>query len=223
MEASTKKSPSRKRDQLQRSAGRCSGLASIFTAAVFLAFSPAAQAAEITEHKQYYEVPGQSLREANEQMFIVSPIVANGEKFAAGCRPEVTWQFTTASGAGWCALTSTTVSVRITYTMPRWTGYAGAPFAVQEKWDQFFAQLLLHEEGHARRAKEAVRKAEQELQGLKRSSCRELNEAIDEKHGLFVMQLTALNADYDAGTGHGDLQNAVLDGNALIAKEEGGD
>ncbi len=197
-------------------------LVPLFAAAIILASPGIARPFEITEQQQYYDVLGQSLREVNEHMFSGTPVVSNGEKFAASCRPVIAWNVTYAAGGGWCTITSVSVSARITYTMPRWAGYSGASFDKQERWDSFFTRLILHEEGHGRIAREAVKKVEQGVVGLKRRSCRELKEAIDEMYAGLLQQLKESNAQYDARTEHGDVQDAVLDVKQLIAKEEEG-
>ncbi len=197
-----------------------SNLISFFAAAILIASPGFARAVEITEQQEYYNVSGQSLREVNERMFFRSPVVSQGEKYAASCHPDITWQFKYTAGSDWCMITAASLTARITYTMPRWAGYSDASPEMQEKWNLFYARLFTHEEGHGRLAIEEVRKAEQEVAGLKRRSCQELKEAISEKEAEFLKQLTKLNAEYDARTEHGNLQNAVLEAEAWPAKEE---
>ncbi len=150
----------------------------IAAAVVLLSPRPSSAALTITERQLYYEVPGTSLRNVNDEMFSGTPIVLKGKKYLA---------------------------------KPRSSGYSKAAPEMQEKWNSFYARLTEHEEGHGRRAMEAARTIENEIGNLKRRSCQELREAVNETGITLLKQLAASNADYDDSTRHGVLDGAVLE------------
>jgi predicted secreted Zn-dependent protease len=164
----------------------------------------------ITEHRLFYDVTGQSLRDVNGQMFSGTPIIVEGKKRIAACYPDIRWQYKYESDSDWCMIKSVSVTVRILYRMPRWAGYSSASPEMKEKWDAFYARLDEHEQGHGKLAIEAARDIEREIGKLKRRSCQELKEAVNETGLGFLKQLDVSYKEYDARTKHGVLQDAVL-------------
>jgi predicted secreted Zn-dependent protease len=164
----------------------------------------------ITEQQKTYDVLGQSLRNLNGQMFSGSPIIIKGRRHIAACHHDIKWRYTFAAVSDWCVIKTVAVTANITVTMPRWVDYANASAEMQKKWDTFYARLSEHEEGHAQYAREAARDIEREIGITKRRSCQELKEAVSETGSGILKRLSATNAEYDARTKHGVLNDAIL-------------
>ena len=157
-----------------------------------------------------YDVVGQSLRDINGQMFSGSPIIVKGKRHIASCHHNIAWRYTSAPDSDWCTVKTVSVAADITVTMPRWVDYASASSDMQEKWNTFYARLSEHEEGHAKFDREAARDIERGIGTAKRRSCQELKEAVAEIGYGILKRLDEANADYDARTKHGVLDDAIL-------------
>lgn len=182
-----------------------------FIALIVFAPTPFAGAEVVVSEKtQLYDVTGQSLRDVRGQTFVVTPIRVNGKPYAAQCRHVIRWNYKYDSDNDWCMIKSVTVTVNITYTMPRWSGYSSASSDMQEKWNTYYARLTEHEEGHAKLAKEAASDIDREIGTARRRSCQELRQAVNEIGTGILKRLDDANEEFDAGTKHGHLQDAIL-------------
>jgi len=182
-----------------------SAAAIVFALARFAGAEPV-----ISEQQMTYDVIGKSLRDINGQMFSGSPIIVKGKRYLALCHHNIAWRYTTAADIDWCIVKTVSVTADITVTMPRWVDYSSASSGMQEKWNTFYARLSEHEEGHAKFDREAARDIEREIGNTKRRSCQELKEAVSEIGYGILKRLDETNADYDARTRHGVMDDAIL-------------
>lgn len=110
---------------------------------------------------------------------------------------------------------SVTLTVPITKEMPVWRDRDAAPASHQAAWDTFAAALGVHEQGHVDRARTG-------FQGVGESM---LDFPEDTAGQVFARGVTEVQSDsdtYDATTGHGRTQGAVLTTPAAAPAEEEG-
>ncbi|MGI9399901.1 MAG: DUF922 domain-containing protein [Rhizobiaceae bacterium] len=67
---------------------------------------------------------------------------------------------------GRCKVTFVEVILDIEYTYPRWTNKSSGSRKLQSVWNQFFKELVRHEQTHGRIAKEGAKQLERELERI---------------------------------------------------------
>ena len=87
------------------------------------------------------------------------------------------------------------VSLRVTYTMPKWVNKELAPKGLQRHWDAMMERLWLHERGHGRYANLAARE-------IVKVGCRDARRIL--------RKLRRQNKAYDRRTKHGRTQGVRL-------------
>ena len=146
-----------------------------------LAAAPQRAGAEpaVTVNSTYYAITGTTSAELKAQMKSLGP--------------QGYWAYTTwnVNWTGNCR-----VSLKISYTYPRWTNQGSAPPALRAAWNQMMTNLRTHEEGHGQHGKNAAKEIEQ-------SHCRSDPKTITQKWA-------AQDKTYDAQTNHGRTQGVVL-------------
>ncbi len=83
------------------------------------------------------------------------------------------------------------VTVKLTYTFPKWTNSHKAPKSLRKSWKRMIKRLWIHERGHGQHGINAGRK-------IKKSGCRNPKKIID--------KWAAQDKIYDRRTGHGRTQ-----------------
>ncbi len=146
---------------------------------LILAARPAAAEPEITESTIIYDVDGETVADIRAAMTANSP-----ESYWGYTRWYVSW-------TAQCE-----VSVKITYTLPSWTGHDDADEELQDYWDTFIANLRIHEQGHG---------------GHGRSAGAEIEETgcVEDPYGI-IEKWAKQDKTYDDETDHGVTQGAVF-------------
>lgn len=144
-----------------------------------------------------YTVEAKTLKEAADQL---------GAREEAG---ETTWEttrmVTNLDDSG--NVTSATVELLITVTMPSWPGAAGLNKAAKAEWDRAYKALKAHEDNHVKLAREKLKgvadkmigKTESEAQTVLADALAELKVASDE---------------YDTASDHGANEGTTIDTSA---------
>lgn len=124
---------------------------------------------------------------------------------------HITWYSTyadTASGA--CRIATTRVTLKTTYTMPRWTPPATAPAELVPAWSGYMSRLWLHERGHNRNGLRTARRIHTLIRNARpRSTCTQLGNAVNGASSAQIKVGQRADVSYDATTGHGATQGAV--------------
>jgi len=148
-------------------------------AAVFLL--PRAFAEDFTTVvvRNYYEISGQTGRELKQQMAELGP-----KRFWAYTRWHISW-------TGDC-----TVSLDVTYTLPRLTNRNKVPLQLRDRWDEMLAKLIVHEEAHGQQGRNAASE-------IVAADCEGANQIIQKWY--------ARSKAYDLETGHGVMEGITLE------------
>lgn len=118
----------------------------------------------IKEKTSYYPIKGKTGRELAEAMLVGGKrnidlrhaIAATATSYKVG---DVDIQVVN----GRCKVISANVIVDIEYIYPKWTQRKGASKELRAVWDQFFRELVRHEETHGKIAKEGAKQLEREI------------------------------------------------------------
>lgn len=128
--------------------------------------------------KNYYNIQGVTSGELKAQMKQKGP-----KGFWAYAKWWVNW-------SGSCR-----ISVKVTYTFPRWVNKKNAPKSLRDSWDRMIRQLWKHEKGHGRHGINAAKEIE-------KSRCTNPRQVID--------KWVAQDKSFDLRTRHGRSQGVHL-------------
>lgn len=164
----------------------------------FLAASPLSAEPIETVKYEYYEVHGLTAKEIRENM-------NQHHKRAHGFGNH---DANTLSNVNWRGGNPPTVTIVITFQMPKWVDYAKGPRDLQETWQRFEKNLQVHEDGHKQINEECARAVEQRILSEGPKPGRRFKHDVDEIFTLYSRKQIA----YDKETQHGRTQGAVFNG-----------
>jgi predicted secreted Zn-dependent protease len=166
---------------------------------------PVPEVAETVE-TIHYDIAGRNEGELAGQMRLLGPDGFFGRlDHGLGYRYGYVWDGRV------CALSEVEISLELTFRYPRWTNPDQARRRVREAWDRFYAALVVHEEGHAEIAREGAQDLAEALAGLPaRDDCDRLRADIAQTARETIGAMHEAQRRYDAETGHGQTQGAVI-------------
>ncbi len=154
---------------------------------------------------QNYQISGATEEELRESMRRSSP--ATGGHFAF-TNWNIHWNYKYAQAGDGCRLTSSQVSLDVTYRMPEWRGAESASGKLKSKWKKFSQALQTHEDGHKNTGVDAAAMVEKNLQGLGVVGCGEIDPAVRRAAQTAIQAYKAKEIEYDRKTEHGKNQGA---------------
>jgi predicted secreted Zn-dependent protease len=161
------------------------------------------------ERTQTYEIAGVSVTELRESLNRKRPVGPDGLPHDAITVWNARWRYTTDRSPVGCTVTSFDVSLEIVTTFPRWVNEVDAPSSLVERWRNYYAALLVHEDGHkaiATAAAAAIRSVR--AAAVPQPSCAELARLIDSGARRALDEYREKERRYDAETDHGRTQGA---------------
>lgn len=177
-----------------------------------LATAPAAHAQPVEPHisetfrTEYYELRGQTPRALHAALEARRADGAIGE---TGTR--ITFEFTARDRGDQCELTGLRLTLDIVVIYPRWAHRDTATPDLQRRWDDFAEALLLHEEGHARMARDGAADIAHQLAASPPApDCVQLRTQLGERYDGLRAALEARQRAYDRDTEGGRTQGAYL-------------
>jgi predicted secreted Zn-dependent protease len=164
-----------------------------------------------TDSSNRYRVYGTSTSAIWSQIKRCSP-VRDGGVFAADTSYQLSYVYRYAAGSGGlCRVASAAVSMHVSQIFPAWSPASGTSSATTDAWHRFISGLHKHENGHVSIDTSYAHKIyDAMLSAQPASSCNNLKSNVDAAVHHMQAQLTAANDAYDASTGHGRTQGAVL-------------
>ena len=137
------------------------------------------------------------------------PADASGQKRDAVTTWTVKWSYEFDTSHERCTIASVRTTVDMRYQMPRWQDRGEITKSLQGRWDEYYAALQLHEEGHKEIAIQAANEIEEKVAKLDwQRSCGELEEEINKLANGIIESYRAKDTAYDEQTNHGRLQGA---------------
>lgn len=158
----------------------------------------------------YYQVYGYSAQEVRSQLNACGA-TSEGEAYDAYTSYYINWAFNPKPVSGGCNITDLAVGAKIDYFYPKWEDPGNTQGDLVERWQNYMANLITHEEIHKDIAISGAQAIFDTLSSLPDSSdCSEaLTLAGDTAHALFT-EYDNKNKAYDEETQHGATQGAVF-------------
>jgi predicted secreted Zn-dependent protease len=158
----------------------------------------------------YYDVGGSSISDLASQISQLGPR-ENGTRWAAATTWSLDWRYAHLATDNTCRALNPTVTVNVTFALPRWAAAASASPIATSAWYAFSDAVLHHEQGHRDLAIEAGNEL---LAALWRqpaaASCAEYDLGVRALVQGIVEDYQSRQTEYDLWTGHGVAQGAVL-------------
>lgn len=177
--------------------------------ALDLASAPVGLRQIATTH--YYHVYGYSAAQIRQQIRRCAPGSGDDAAFAGETSYDMNWRYDiNDNGTGTCSLSNIKVGLHIQITMPLWRASASDTAGLAPTWGAFAAGLNTHEQGHVALDEQYASKTLASLRGLPTSNCAAIQQTANNVTNAMVSLLQHANANYDAATGHGRTQGAII-------------
>jgi predicted secreted Zn-dependent protease len=187
------------------------GMRKILPLLALLVSLPVAAEPLIRQHTSFYYIDGASATLLAAQLDQTGPLGADGKRYAAKTRWDVTWRFGHTQKGSTCSITRADVVVGIAQAMPKWRGEdKGAP-ALKDAWTKFAEALQRHEDGHKENGMKAAKEIESAVLATKPgSNCEDVEAKANAAAVAIVEKYQALDEEFDRKTDHGRNQGASL-------------
>jgi predicted secreted Zn-dependent protease len=123
---------------------------------------------------------------------------------------RLSYQLTTRTVPGGCAVASVNTKLELKVRLPRWTPAQGAPAELQQKWARYIAALEVHEAGHLQTGRDFEANFRRTASGMTAADCGSLGTALRSQFDSMLKQANTRDLDYDAQTRHGATQGAYF-------------
>ena len=166
---------------------------------------------ELKTRNMYYIVSGNTAEDIWADIIKKSPVEHNGRMHVAYTKWNVNWQFWWLEKADSCEITRVNTILDVAYTLPRLKHTSAMPDALTDRWEQYFAALLSHEQGHKELGMKAAVEIENAITGMApHGTCEQLEQAANESGKAIIRKYGKIEQDYDHSTNHGLNTGAVF-------------
>jgi predicted secreted Zn-dependent protease len=142
--------------------------------------------------------------EGRDRASLARSMKAHGPKgFHGFANWNVGYDYTTRPNRDGCEFATVRLKVSGEVLMPRWTGAASASPAMQQHWNEFYAALKRHEDGHIQHGRELALLVNERLMGMGVVPCDRVRELSQHEFQRLYDNLKSRDRDYDARTNHG--------------------
>lgn len=153
----------------------------------------------------HYSVQGQDYDS------LMSSLRANGPKGFHGLASwNIRYDYTTKRRGDACQIDTVRTQVNGRILMPRWTDELSAPQALRRRWNDYYAALKWHEDGHIQHGKELALLVKERLIGLGVAPCDQMQVMAQKEFDRLYGNLKMRDQEYDARTNHGAIQGAIF-------------
>ena len=160
----------------------------------------------------HYEIFGNTADMLRSQIRSCGPGAtgpANAE-FTGQTDYNLDWQYTTAQSGSACTANDVKVGLHTAIALPVWQPTTTAASGLAQRWRNFDAGLLTHEQGHITIDKAYAAKLATDLDNLGSIPCNQMNGRVNALVNTDTALLDQANDSYDTATSHGATQGAVL-------------
>jgi len=123
---------------------------------------------------------------------------------------QIVWSYAFSQAGSQCTLVNVRVGLNISQLLPDFTPKPGTSQSVIDAWNTYHTSLLTHENGHVDVAKRYAAELVDKLNSLGTMDCGAIQTIAKTTVDSELKTLNATDTDYDASTGHGATQGAVL-------------
>lgn len=172
---------------------------------------PWSSAPHVRETYVTYNVHGTSIPELRAGLRRNGVRMNDGGTYDALTSWDVRWEYDYDRVAGNCSVDDFRAVVDVTIRYPRWVSDDNTPAPLTDAWDAYLHGLIRHEQGHrdiAVAAADGLIRAATALTPA--STCADLDRTVEALGRSFMDRLRLDQQAYDAETGHGAMQGAVL-------------
>lgn len=140
---------------------------------------------------------------------LVRSLSANGPKgFHGVANWDISYQYTTVPSGSMCRFDSVRLSVKGEILMPKWTDEAAAPPPLRQRWQDYYAALQQHEEGHVQHGNELAALVQEKFLGYGDMACGQAKAIAQSEFDRLYNNLKNRDKEYDQRTQHGATQGA---------------
>jgi predicted secreted Zn-dependent protease len=140
---------------------------------------------------------------------LVRSLGANGPKgFHGVANWDISYQYTTVPSGTMCRFDSVRLSVKGEILMPKWTDEAAAPLTLRQRWQDYYAALQQHEEGHVQHGKELAALVQEKFLGYGDMACGQAKAIAQSEFDRLYNNMKNRDKEYDQRTQHGATQGA---------------
>jgi predicted secreted Zn-dependent protease len=123
---------------------------------------------------------------------------------------SVGYETTMAHDGNQCRLTSVRVKISGEILMPQWVDVTAAPLQLQRQWEDYYAALKRHEDGHIQHGRELALLIKERLLSLGTVPCDRIHALAKGEYDRLYTGLKDRDKEYDARTNHGETQGAYF-------------
>jgi predicted secreted Zn-dependent protease len=158
----------------------------------------------------FYEAEGRARQQWMASMRASARRAGVSPPYIAYTRTQTRWSYASSrSSTGGCQPSLPAVEVSIRYIMPRLVADTVEEEDLLE-WRRYLTSLWRHEEGHGLRALREASEMRDSLNSLRTPGCATLNASVTRAMDAVGRKHRRLQESYDARTGHGARQGALL-------------
>lgn len=183
----------------------------LFILLLMLLTRAATAAPEQRLNNVYYTVTGSTAEDLWTDVMTKSPVEHNGKKHVAYTRWQVNWQFWWHNHGSACEINKVKTRLDITYTLPRLEPASTMPDTVTARWEDYYAALFEHEQGHKDLGVQAANEVENRILAMgPRDSCAQLELDANTIGKQVIDRYSLIEKEYDRSTNHGLNTGAVF-------------
>jgi predicted secreted Zn-dependent protease len=164
----------------------------------------------VTEKIECYNIDGSTVADLRNQINSLGEKAKDGKRYAGFTYWNIKWRYQYRSNGHLCSISSVSVTIKIRYVYPKWSGRDFGRGELRIEWDRYIAALEAHERGHRDIAVAAAARIESAIAGMIRTNCHELGREANALGERILDDCRKRQEDYDAVTNHGITQGARL-------------
>jgi predicted secreted Zn-dependent protease len=140
---------------------------------------------------------------------LVKSLAANGPKGFHGLASwDISYQYTTKPVGNMCRFDTIRLRVQGEILMPKWTDEDAAPPSLRQRWQDYYAALQQHEEGHVQHGNELAALIQEKFMGYGDMVCGQAKAIAQSEFDRLYNNLKNRDKEYDQRTQHGATQGA---------------
>jgi predicted secreted Zn-dependent protease len=169
---------------------------------------------------QYYSVSGATAQQVRSQLSQRGPVDRiSGSRFDAITDWKVRWTYHYRQSGQQCVVDAVHGNVNILFTLPKWNQPARAGQSLISEWNDYYAALKTHENGHKANGVAAIKDILQTLATLPTYAfCGELEVAANAAAQRVMQAYNQQDREYDRLTRHGFTQGAIFPSMSTVSR-----
>ncbi|MES2947155.1 MAG: DUF922 domain-containing protein [Pseudomonadota bacterium] len=151
---------------------------------------------QFVSHLETYPVHGRTWPEVYANMMRNGP-------YTAWARWNVKTSYSKKQSQETCSIEDLTITIDGTIRMPEWQQRSSAAPKDRKGWDDSYAVLRIHEEGHIDHGKALAILLREKIAGIGRQPCTQIDSIAKAAQSQLTERLQKSDEDYDRFTNHG--------------------